>query len=64
MTRALAAACEVVGVPLLDHVIVARGGASSLRRKRSAPVNGRKWPRRVSRSLEARGASWLSWVAG
>jgi len=31
MTRALAAACEVVGVALLDHVIVARGGASSLR---------------------------------
>ena len=30
MTRALAAACNVVGLPLLDHVIVARGGASSL----------------------------------
>ncbi len=30
MTRALAAACDVVGVPLLDHVIVARAGASSL----------------------------------
>jgi DNA repair protein RadC len=30
MTRLLAGACEVVGVPLLDHVIVARGGASSL----------------------------------
>lgn len=30
MTRAVAAACEVVGVPLLDHVVVARGGASSL----------------------------------
>jgi DNA repair protein RadC len=30
MTRALAAACDVVGLPLLDHVIVARGGASSL----------------------------------
>jgi DNA repair protein RadC len=30
MTRALMAACEVVGLPLLDHVIVARGGASSL----------------------------------
>jgi DNA repair protein RadC len=30
MTRALGAACEVVGVPLLDHVVVARGGASSL----------------------------------
>jgi DNA repair protein RadC len=30
MTRALAVACDVVGVPLLDHVIVARGGASSL----------------------------------
>lgn len=31
MTRALAAACDVVGIALLDHVIVARGGASSLR---------------------------------
>jgi DNA repair protein RadC len=30
MTRALARACEVVGVALLDHVVVARGGASSL----------------------------------
>lgn len=30
MTRAIAAACEVVGVPLLDHVVVARGGAASL----------------------------------
>jgi DNA repair protein RadC len=30
MTRAVASACEVVGVPLLDHVIVARGGAASL----------------------------------
>jgi DNA repair protein RadC len=30
MTRALASACEVVGVPLLDHVVVARGGAASL----------------------------------
>ena len=30
MTRALARACEVVGLPLLDHVIVARGGATSL----------------------------------
>jgi DNA repair protein RadC len=30
MTRALAAACDVVGVPLFDHVVVARGGASSL----------------------------------
>ncbi len=31
MTEALATACEVVGIELLDHVIVARGGASSLR---------------------------------
>jgi DNA repair protein RadC len=31
MTEALAVACEVVGVELLDHVIVARGGATSLR---------------------------------
>jgi DNA repair protein RadC len=30
MTRALATACEIVGLPLLDHVIVARGGATSL----------------------------------
>jgi DNA repair protein RadC len=30
MTRALTTACEVVGLPLLDHVIVARGGATSL----------------------------------
>ena len=30
MTRAVASACEVVGVPLLDHVVVARGGAASL----------------------------------
>lgn len=30
MTRALAAACEIVGVPLYDHVVIARGGASSL----------------------------------
>jgi DNA repair protein RadC len=30
MTRAVASACAVVGVPLLDHVVVARGGASSL----------------------------------
>ncbi len=30
MTRALADACETVGVALLDHVIVARGGASSM----------------------------------
>lgn len=31
MTRALARACKVVGVLLLDHVIVAREGAESLR---------------------------------
>lgn len=31
MTRALCVACEVVGIELLDHVIVARGGATSLR---------------------------------
>jgi DNA repair protein RadC len=30
MTRALASACDIIGLPLLDHVIVARGGASSL----------------------------------
>lgn len=31
MTRALADAARVVGVTLLDHVVVARGGATSLR---------------------------------
>jgi DNA repair protein RadC len=30
MTRAVARAAEVVGVPLLDHVVVARGGAASV----------------------------------
>jgi DNA repair protein RadC len=30
MTRAVAVACDLVGVPLLDHVVVARGGAVSL----------------------------------
>jgi DNA repair protein RadC len=31
MTRALERACQVVGLPLVDHVVVARGGAASLR---------------------------------
>lgn len=31
MTRALAEACQVVGLYLLDHVVVARSGAESLR---------------------------------
>jgi DNA repair protein RadC len=31
MTQALAAACEILGLTLLDHVIVARAGARSLR---------------------------------
>jgi DNA repair protein RadC len=31
MTAALASACSIVGVELLDHVVVARGGAASLR---------------------------------
>lgn len=30
MTQALAEACDLVGIPLLDHVVVARSGASSL----------------------------------
>ncbi len=30
MTSAVAQACSIVGMPLLDHVIVARGGAASL----------------------------------
>jgi DNA repair protein RadC len=31
MTRALLEACEIIGLQLLDHVIVARSGAQSLR---------------------------------
>jgi len=31
MTRALERACHVVGIPLVDHVVVARDGAASLR---------------------------------
>jgi DNA repair protein RadC len=31
MTRALLEACEILGIALLDHVIVARAGAQSLR---------------------------------
>lgn len=31
MTRAVASACDVVGIHLLDHVVVARGGAASIR---------------------------------
>ena len=31
MTSLLASACDVVGIQLLDHVVVARGGATSLR---------------------------------
>ena len=31
MTQTLATACEIVGVALLDHVVVARSGVSSLR---------------------------------
>ena len=30
MTRAVRAAGELVGVPLIDHVVIARGGACSL----------------------------------
>jgi DNA repair protein RadC len=30
MTRVIAQACELVGVPLLDHVVVARGGCASI----------------------------------
>lgn len=30
MTRHLAEACDVVGIPLLDHVVVARGGSCSV----------------------------------
>lgn len=30
MTRAVADACEIVGMPLFDHVVVARSGACSL----------------------------------
>jgi DNA repair protein RadC len=31
MTQALLEACQILGVYLLDHVIVARSGATSLR---------------------------------
>ena len=31
MTRALVSACDIVGIALLDHVVVARSGLSSLR---------------------------------
>jgi DNA repair protein RadC len=31
MTRALLEACQIVGLHLLDHVVVARSGARSLR---------------------------------
>jgi DNA repair protein RadC len=30
MTRAVGAACDILGIPLLDHVVVARRGARSL----------------------------------
>jgi DNA repair protein RadC len=30
MTVAIRSACDIVGVPLLDHVVVARGGSSSV----------------------------------
>jgi DNA repair protein RadC len=30
MTEAVARACQVVGIPLLDHVVVARSGAASI----------------------------------
>jgi DNA repair protein RadC len=31
MTRALFIACDVVGLSLLDHIVIAKGGAESLR---------------------------------
>ncbi|HEX4475522.1 MAG TPA: DNA repair protein RadC [Polyangiaceae bacterium] len=37
MTVALRAACEIVGIALLDHVIVARDGATSLRESGALP---------------------------
>ena len=51
MTRAVARAAEVVGIPLIDHVIVARAGAASVlsppvappaagQRSRMSPQNG------------------------
>jgi len=40
MTEALAVACEVVGIELLDHVVVARGGASSLRERAAREAVG------------------------
>ncbi|HEX4341083.1 MAG TPA: DNA repair protein RadC [Polyangiaceae bacterium] len=40
MTAALAVACDVVGIELLDHVVVARGGATSLREMGAVPGSG------------------------
>jgi DNA repair protein RadC len=40
MTAALAVACDVVGIELLDHVVVARGGATSLREMGAVPGDG------------------------
>lgn len=44
MTEALALACDVVGIELLDHVVVARGGASSLREIGAFPKSGPSEP--------------------
>jgi len=37
MTRAVANACEIVGVPLFDHIVVARSGACSLFEEEASP---------------------------
>jgi DNA repair protein RadC len=42
MTAAVALACEVVGVELLDHVVVARGGAESLRKMDASDTDERR----------------------
>jgi DNA repair protein RadC len=39
MTTALVTACEAVGLPLLDHVIVAEQGAVSLFELGVFPIN-------------------------
>jgi DNA repair protein RadC len=35
MTRSLLAACKAVGLPLLDHMVIARGGSSVSMRERT-----------------------------
>lgn len=39
MTRSLARACRLVGITLLDHVVVARGGATSIAERLGTPLD-------------------------